>query len=79
MSYLIFAKSVMLLWEQPRGNLMQCHPRFREMVRRVRIFRHHTRLWDFGSASEKALWMYSQKAWVAELDRYRIARDRRDH
>jgi hypothetical protein len=72
----VFAKSALLFWEQPRGSLMESHPRFQEMMQKFRLFRHHTKLWDFGGASEKALWMYSQKPWVVELDRYCIARDR---
>ena len=75
LTYLLLAKSVLLLWEQPRGSLMEHHPRFVELTGRFRLFRHHCKLWQFGGESEKALWLYSQKPWLPELDNYSVTRD----
>jgi hypothetical protein len=74
LSYLLLAKTVLILWEQPKGSMMEAHPRFAEMIRRTRLYRCHLTLWDFGGESAKPLWMYSQKPWLGELYNHRSRR-----
>jgi len=49
------------------GSLMQEHPRFAELVSKVRIHRIHIRMFDFGGESEKGTWLYSAHAFLGKL------------
>jgi hypothetical protein len=72
--YLMMAKTVLVLWEQPKGSMMESHPRFSELIAKFRMFRCYLTLWDFGGESAKPLWIYSQKPWVGELYKHRSRR-----
>ena len=68
--YLLVARSILVIWEQPKGSLMEAHPRFQQMLKRWRIHRTFLKLSDFGAESEKGLWLYSQFPFVKHIDRY---------
>jgi len=45
--------------EQPKGSLMQLHPRFQEFMGRITTFRHAISMGDYGAASRKPTWLYA--------------------
>lgn len=53
--------------EQPARSLMQEHPRWRDLCRRVRVFRTHVWMGDFGAETPKPSWLYSQMQWIEQI------------
>ena len=53
------------------ANPEEMHPRFQEFIARVAVFRHHTRMEDFGGDTEKGLWLYSNSADISAIELYR--------
>ena len=64
-----------VLWivEQPKGSVMQHNARFEWFIGSRTVYKHGFNMYDFGGASEKGTWVYSNKAWIAQLDLYRPA------
>ena len=68
--YLLVARTIFVLWEQPKGSVMEAHPRFQEFLHFRKLHRAFARLWDFGGESEKGLWLYSPYNWVSDIEKY---------
>lgn len=60
--------------EQPVGSLLQYHARIQAILGVYTIYRHGFRMWDFGGASAKPTWLYSNRAWVSGIDKYKVQR-----
>lgn len=73
--YVMVARSIFVMWEQPRGSTMEYHPRFQAFLKLKMLYRHHAKLWDFGGESEKGLWLYSQYPWIAEISNFCVVPD----
>ena len=56
--------------EQPQGSLMESHPRFRWMLKRLRVYRVRICMSWFGASSEKPTWLYSNWKFIEEIVKY---------
>ena len=67
---LIACRTLVLLWvaaalqifwvlEQPKNSLMEALPAFQAFMKRVRTFRRHIKMIDYGGPTEKPTWLYS--------------------
>jgi hypothetical protein len=65
------AKGIFFVCEQPRGSLLERHPRFQALARRAGIVRKHIVMQDYGACSEKATWLYSSHPCIADIDLFR--------
>lgn len=55
------ARGIWIIWEQPRGSLMEHHPAMQKLFQHMRFWRQHVRLGLFGAATEKGTWLYSSQ------------------
>lgn len=53
--------------EQPRGSLLERHPRIAQLIASGRVWRTSLNMADFGGSSLKPLWVYSNRQFVHEL------------
>ena len=53
------SRGVFWILEQPRGSLLDQHPAFQLLMRKIRIFRKHIRMSDYGGLTDKGTWLYS--------------------
>lgn len=53
------SRGIWWILEQPRGSLLEQHPAFQLLMRKIRIFRKHIRMSDFGGLTDKGTWLYS--------------------
>jgi len=60
--------------EQPAGSMLQWHPRMQLLCTRCVIRRKSIQMWDFGAASVKPTWLYSNGLWFRDIDRFRVPR-----
>ena len=51
--------SAWVVLEQPKGSLMERHPKFEEWARMSNIVRQHVRMGNYGAPSQKPTWLYS--------------------
>jgi hypothetical protein len=72
--YLLLAHGAFFFIEQPKGSRQEWHDRFQDLFRKVRMYRHLTKLWSFGSPYEKCIWLYSPWPWIAEIDDFQVQR-----
>jgi hypothetical protein len=47
--------------EQPRGSMMELHPRFQEVLKNIRAWRHSLSMQDYGAPSPKPTWLYASQ------------------
>ncbi len=55
------ARGIWIIWEQPRGSLMEHHPAIQKLFKHVRFWRQHVCLGLYGAATQKATWLYSSQ------------------
>lgn len=69
---ILLAHSVGVFWvlEQPRGSLLENHPCFQLLMRKLVIWRKHIRMCDYGSETEKGTWLYSGPTVVKAVYKY---------
>lgn len=65
--YLAEAKGQWWVVEQPRGSLLESHPRFARFCQDFEVVRFSCKMGDFGAETEKPTWLYSSKKFVEEL------------
>jgi hypothetical protein len=65
------AKGIFFVCEQPRGSLLELHPRFQAMVKKVSLVRKHVVMKDFGGTSEKATWLYTTHRCIEDIDLFK--------
>ena len=55
------AAALQIFWvlEQPKNSLMEALPAFQAFMKRVRTFRHHIKMIEYGGPTEKPTWLYS--------------------
>ena len=70
----LVAMGVLVILEQPMNSLMQNHPRFKQWMLANDIYRYFIRMRDYGAASEKGTWIYSQYPWVGDISRFKAPR-----
>lgn len=68
--YVMVARSVFVIWEQPKGSAMEYHPRFQSFLKFRMLYRQYTKLWDYGADSEKGFWLYSQFRWIEQITQF---------
>lgn len=58
---ILLAASRGIFWvlEQPRGSLLQHHVAFQLMTRKIKVWRKHIRMGDYGGETQKGTWLYS--------------------
>ena len=58
---ILLAASRGIFWvlEQPRGSLLEMHPAFQLLMRKLRVWRKALNMAAFGGESEKPTWLYS--------------------
>ena len=69
--WLLTARGCLWVLEQPSGSTMQYHPRFNELLTRVKIYRTHVRMCEFGGDSVKGTWLYSAHKLIGRIGSYR--------
>lgn len=74
--FIAAARGLIFLVEQPRGSLLEFHPRWQQLVRHMKIWRLTLHMMDYGAPTEKATWIYSNYKDVANLDLFRSGRAR---
>ena len=59
--FLWIAQALRVHWilEQPKGSVMELHPRFQEMLGRLSLWKHTISMKAFGAPSMKPTWLYS--------------------
>jgi hypothetical protein len=65
--WILSARRVFWVLEQPVHSLMEFHPRFAELAKRMTITRATVRMSMFGAATAKPTWLYSNYAWISEI------------
>jgi hypothetical protein len=65
------AKRCFYVIEQPQGSLLQCHPGFERMLRRIKLWRVHVQMKDYGAASQKSTWLYSGHKDIEDLEKFK--------
>ena len=73
---LLLCDAIGLWWtvEQPRGSLLFYHPRLQHVLRKVQVFKVAVMQWDFGASSPKPTWLFSNRAWIADVAQHKILR-----
>ena len=61
------AKCIIWLLEQPRGSLLEYHPRFQDLLGKVKIWRVAIELGRFGAGTAKPTWVYTNSERGLEL------------
>ena len=74
--WLLMSLGVLVILEQPRGSLMELHPRFQSLLRQFPMWRTHIEMGDFGASTRKPTWLYSNYGFVGELNGYPACRAR---
>ena len=77
---ILLATALGLVWtvEQPVTSLMQYHPRFQLLFKLMKdtmrkpIYRLLVKMGDFGAATEKACWIYTNKKWMASIINFKL-------
>jgi hypothetical protein len=57
--WMAMARGLMWVVEQPKGSLLEHHPRWQELTRRTKVFRWNVYMSAFGTQAPKATWLYS--------------------
>ncbi len=70
--YLLTARGVMWVVEQPSSSLMEAHPRWQTLCERMPIYKIGIWMSDFGGSTPKRTVLYSQVPWIPELCQYRL-------
>ncbi len=72
---IIIANARGLWWciEQPKGSLMDRHPAFQSLMGCTQVFRHCTFMGRFGAETAKPTWVWSNKPWVADIEKHQVA------
>lgn len=63
--------------EQPRGSLLQWHPRLQWLMGMLRVWRFEFSMLDFGSATLKPTWLYASDERCGDVRRHYVPRDPR--
>jgi hypothetical protein len=66
------AKGVFFVCEQPRGSLLQLHPKFQRLVKTVNLVRKHIFMKDFGGKSDKPTWLYTTHPCIDDIDLFKV-------
>ena len=53
--------------EQPAGSLLMAHPRMQHIISKGTVYKHMFRQQDFGAASAKPTWLWSNRNWIGRL------------
>ena len=77
LALLAAAKGMLWLIEQPRGSMMQSHPRMQMLLRVGRVYRAHVCMRAFGASSQKPTWIYGNRDFIGELNHYTLPESRR--
>ena len=67
---LMSALGIPFFVEQPKGSMMEAHPRFKWIIKLLGLFRVYIAMWRFGHKSCKGSWLYSPFPWLKDLNRY---------
>lgn len=68
--YILSARRVLWILEQPSSSMLQYHVRFQEFMKKVQLYRVFTHLGAFaGAQTRKPTWLYSQHQHVGNLAR----------
>jgi hypothetical protein len=64
------ARGTFWVLEQPKGSLMEYHPRFQWLLRTLELFKKHITMKDFGKSSEKGTWLWTQHECINDIDNF---------
>lgn len=70
---LMIAQSLGCFWllEQPKGSMMELHPRFQEFMNMIPTWKHSIIMKDYGAPSQKPTWLYARPMHLLILERRR--------
>ena len=75
--YILMAKGIFFVIEQPRGSLMERHPRFKRMMSTYGIHRVYISMGDYGASSQKPTWLYSAHECIENIKMFTLPGARR--
>jgi hypothetical protein len=70
MALIALAKGVLLFIEQPRGSLLEAHPRFQWFVQRHTLYRCSINMQSFGGETLKPTWLYCAHECIQHFPAY---------
>jgi hypothetical protein len=70
MALIALAKGVLLFIEQPRGSLLEAHPRFQWFVKRHTLYRCSINMKSFGGETLKPTWLYCAHQCIQHFPAY---------
>ena len=65
--YIAASNGVMFVVEQPKGSLLQYHPRFQQLMADMQLWRKFISMRAFGAHSSKGTWLYSNRMCVQDV------------
>ncbi|CAJ1360896.1 unnamed protein product [Effrenium voratum] len=79
---LMAARCVILIWlasckgvawvlEQPRGSILEHLKVMQGLFGKLRVYKKHIRMGDFGAASEKGTWLYSSHKFIDDIYKHK--------
>lgn len=70
LAYLATARGVAFILEQPAGSLLEKHEAVQSMVNQFAVVRKHVMMAHFGALTPKPTWLYSNEAFLDEIDAF---------
>jgi hypothetical protein len=67
---LLSSRGIWWIVEQPRGSLLEHHPRFQELMTVITIYRHMIKMIDYNLPHEKPTWLYSNESFISDIDQH---------
>ena len=64
------AVGAMFILEQPRGSLMERHPRVQWLFQKLAVFKESLRMSSYGASTEKGTWLYSNKVHISTVHKH---------
>ena len=74
--FVLTARGVFWMLEQPVNSLLEAHPRFQQLIAHFKIYRVKINMGDFGAGSLKPSWIYSNYQEISALPSYGDRRQR---
>lgn len=79
LAFIWISKGVFFVIEQPKGSLMDQHPRFQAFLRKFKIYRKYIAMADFGGETTKGSWLYSAHKFIHNLDDFKEPAPKSNH
>lgn len=68
--YIAITRGLFFCIEQPKGSLMERHPRFLAMIKQFGWWRKYVEMQNYGGPTPKGSWLYSGHACIEDISKY---------